>query len=210
MSPAGGRSSERRRERPYNDVNPDRWRTLGYDRVCPGRRPIRIAGVWAVEARSVNGRNLDVRFRGPPGFDDSSALAREAARRRFQRGQIGVTVQGKRAEAAGAGPGQSGGRSNDTCGLASPMSPPAARRRRRWMGCSALRGVIDAGEDDDDPDAHAAIEAAMAHRSSRRWTALEASRLVEGAALAGLLSGFLDRIAALVARPRREARGPAA
>ena len=32
---------------------------------------------WAVEARSVNGRNLETRFRGPPGFEglDKAALA---------------------------------------------------------------------------------------------------------------------------------------
>ena len=45
---------------------------------------------WAVEARSVNGRNLDLRFRGPPGFDALERLAREAAQARFQRGQITV------------------------------------------------------------------------------------------------------------------------
>ena len=35
---------------------------------------------WAVEARSVNGRNLEVRFRGPPGFDilEAAALATKA------------------------------------------------------------------------------------------------------------------------------------
>ena len=31
---------------------------------------------WAVEARSVNGRGLDVRFRGPPGFDALERLTR--------------------------------------------------------------------------------------------------------------------------------------
>src|SRR5580704_10761488 len=56
---------------------------------------------WAVEARSVNGRNLEVRFRGPPGFDNLERLAREAAQARFQRGQIGVNVQARRADASG-------------------------------------------------------------------------------------------------------------
>src|SRR5687767_4075015 len=39
---------------------------------------------WAVEARSVNGRNLEVRFRGPPGFDGLERVAREGAQARFQ------------------------------------------------------------------------------------------------------------------------------
>ena len=48
---------------------------------------------WVWEARSVNGRNLAVRFRGPPGFDNLERLAREAAQGRFQRGQIGDHVR---------------------------------------------------------------------------------------------------------------------
>ncbi|HEX5380107.1 MAG TPA: YicC/YloC family endoribonuclease, partial [Phenylobacterium sp.] len=45
---------------------------------------------WAVEARSVNGRNLEVRFRGPPGFDGLERAARDGAQARFQRGQVNV------------------------------------------------------------------------------------------------------------------------
>ena len=35
------------------------------------------AWTWAVEARSVNGRNLETRFRGPPGFEGLERAARE-------------------------------------------------------------------------------------------------------------------------------------
>ncbi len=38
---------------------------------------------WAVEARSVNGRNLEVRFRGPNGFDGLERLAKTAAQARM-------------------------------------------------------------------------------------------------------------------------------
>src|SRR5882757_5711690 len=57
---------------------------------------------WAVEARSVNGRNLEVRFRGPPGFEGLERAAREGAQGRFQRGQLTLGVQARRAEVAGA------------------------------------------------------------------------------------------------------------
>ena len=53
------------------------------------------AWTWAVEARSVNGRGLETRFRGPPGFDTLERAARDGAQARFQRGQIGVTLQAK-------------------------------------------------------------------------------------------------------------------
>ena len=55
---------------------------------------------WAVEARSVNGRGLEVRFRGPPGFDSLERAAREAAQARLQRGQVGVSLQARRPEGA--------------------------------------------------------------------------------------------------------------
>ena len=57
---------------------------------------------WAVEARSVNGRNLEVRFRGPPGFEGLERAARDGAQQRFQRGQVTVGLQAKRTEGAGA------------------------------------------------------------------------------------------------------------
>ena len=60
------------------------------------------AWTWAVEARSVNGRNLETRFRGPPGFDGLERLTREGAQSRFQRGNITVGVQAKRTEGAGS------------------------------------------------------------------------------------------------------------
>src|ERR1043166_949416 len=53
---------------------------------------------WAVEARSVNGRNLEVRFRGPPGFDGLERAAREGAQARFQRAQLTIGLQARRAE----------------------------------------------------------------------------------------------------------------
>jgi uncharacterized protein YicC (UPF0701 family) len=60
-------------------------------------------GAWsgAVAARSVNGRNLETRFRGPPGFEGLDKAARDGAQARFQRGQLTVNLQAKRAEALG-------------------------------------------------------------------------------------------------------------
>ena len=57
------------------------------------------AWTWAVEARSVNGRNLEVRFRGPPGFDALERPTREVAQARFQRGQVNVNIQARRDQA---------------------------------------------------------------------------------------------------------------
>ena len=57
---------------------------------------------WSVEARSVNGRNLEVRFRGPPGFDGLERHAKTAAQARLNRGQVTLGVQAKRADPGAA------------------------------------------------------------------------------------------------------------
>jgi uncharacterized protein (TIGR00255 family) len=43
---------------------------------------------WRWEAKSVNGRGLDLRLRLPPGFDGIEAVARQLANERFKRGSI--------------------------------------------------------------------------------------------------------------------------
>ena len=57
---------------------------------------------WAVEARSVNGRNLETRVKAPAGFESLDRTARDGAQARFNRGQIGLTIQARRAETEGA------------------------------------------------------------------------------------------------------------
>jgi uncharacterized protein (TIGR00255 family) len=155
------------------------------------------AWTWTVEARSVNGRSLEARFRGPPGFDALERAARDAAQALFQRGQITIGLQAKRAESAGAA------RVNvdqlerylevaDRYVKAGRASPPA------MDGLLALRGVIDVTDELDDADARAAAEAAMAASIGLALEALKLARLAEGAALAPVLGGLVDRIEALI------------
>ncbi|SFS41553.1 YicC/YloC family endoribonuclease [Brevundimonas viscosa] len=158
---------------------------------------------WSVEARSVNGRGLELRFRGPPGFDNLERLAKAAAQGRFARGQVTVGVQAKRAESAAAV------RVNEPvlaryADLARRLAadgaaPPTAD------GLLALRGVLEAPEDADDAEARAAVEAAMAASIDQALDALQASRRREGAQLRPVIEAFIERIEALVARAEAEA-----
>lgn len=159
---------------------------------------------WTVEARSVNGRSLEPRFRGPPGFDGLDRIAREAAQARFQRGQLTIGLTAKRAEAGGAV------RLNTQVlerylEAAAPyvldgrVAPPTAD------GLLALRGVLDAGDETEDPEARAVLEAAMGASILAALDALKAARLDEGAALAPVLTNLVDRIETLVADAAREA-----
>jgi uncharacterized protein (TIGR00255 family) len=154
---------------------------------------------WAAEARSVNGRNLDVRFRGPPGFETLERAARDGAQGRFQRGQITVGLQAKRAES------QAQVRINldqierylaATQALVTEgrATPPALD------GLLALRGVIDVADAEPDPEALARVEAAMTASIGQALDALKLAREAEGAALQGVLLGLTDRIADLTAQ----------
>jgi uncharacterized protein (TIGR00255 family) len=159
---------------------------------------------WAVEARSVNGRNLEVRFRGPPGFEGLDRTAKEAAQARFQRGQVTVGLQAKRSDAAGTVTINveqlerylALGQPYVAAGLASPPE---------MSGLLALRGVVEAGEGDDDPDTRAALEAGMALSIAAAFDALKVSRDGEGMALTPVLTGFIDAIEAFVAAAEAEA-----
>ncbi len=162
------------------------------------------AWTWSVEARSVNGRNLEVRFRGPPGFDTLKPLAKTSARTRFSRGQISVGVPPTR-----AGPAAAALRVNQDIlarylALANQLAeegatPPSAD------GLLGLRGVLEAPEEDEDPEARAAVEAAMAASIDAAFAALKSSRDCEGSQLLPVITDFIDRIEALVASAETEA-----
>ncbi|MES2860715.1 MAG: YicC/YloC family endoribonuclease [Pseudomonadota bacterium] len=158
---------------------------------------------WAVEARSVNGRNLEVRFRGPNGFDNLERLAKAAGQARLARGQVTLNVQARRAE---GGPTL---KVNEAVlarylQLANQLAeegatPPSAD------GLLGLRGVLDADDEIDDPEARAPVEAAMTATIEQALDALKISREREGSQLLPVIQDFVARIEALVASAETEA-----
>ncbi|WP_332639838.1 YicC/YloC family endoribonuclease [Brevundimonas sp.] len=151
---------------------------------------------WSVEARSVNGRNLEVRFRGPPGFDTLERHAKTSAQARLSRGQVTVGIQAKRAD-----PGAAALKINQDVlarylALANELAeegatPPSAD------GLLSLRGVLEAPEDADEAEARAAVEAAMAVTIDQAMDALKLSRDREGGQLLPVITDFIARIDAL-------------
>jgi uncharacterized protein (TIGR00255 family) len=161
---------------------------------------------WAVEARSVNGRNLEVRFRGPPGFDGLERAAREAAQSRFQRGQLTVGLQAKRAEGAGAV------RLNleqleRYLAAGAPYVASGQVAAPTLDGLLSLKGVIEAADAVEDPEVQAALEAAMAASLATALDGLAAARRAEGDALAPVLAALVDRIDDLTAKSATLAQG---
>jgi len=159
---------------------------------------------WTVEARSVNGRSLEVRYRGPGGFDNLERLTKAAAQGRLNRGQVTLGVQAKRAEGSEPAPRVNEAVLANYLKLANQLAeegavPPSAD------GLLALRGVIEVAEEVEDPDAHAAVEAAIAVTIEQALDALKLSRQREGEQLTPVIRDFVGTIEALVARAELEA-----
>lgn len=159
---------------------------------------------WSVEARSVNGRNLEVRFRGPPGFDNLERLAKASGQARLNRGQVTLGVQAKRAEAGAAALKVNEDILARYLQLANQLAedgatPPSAD------GLLSLRGVLEAPEEADDAEARTAVEAKIAASIDAAIDALKLSREREGEQLAPVITGFIDRIETLVTEAETEA-----
>ena len=165
---------------------------------------------WAVEARSVNGRNLETRFTGPAGFDGLERATRDGAQARFQRGNLTIGVQAKRSEGAG------GVRINleqveRYLTLGAPYVADGRVTAPRLDGLLALRGVIEADDAGIAPEVQAELEAAMIISIGLALDALGAERRQEGAALLPILSGQIDQIGVLSGQAASIAAGqPAA
>jgi uncharacterized protein YicC (UPF0701 family) len=116
---------------------------------------------WRWEAKSVNGRSLDLRLRTPPGFDGLEPPARKLAAERFQRGafQISLTVETE---------GRAAGLTVDPVALAAAVriakqvEAETGLQPARVDGLLALKGVIVAEESGTlDEVARAARDAAI-------------------------------------------------
>ena len=158
---------------------------------------------WSVEARSVNGRNLEIRYRGPPGFDSLERLAKASAQARLNRGQVTLGVQAKRSESSSTLTVNEAVLAHYLT-LANRLAedgatPPSAD------GLLSLRGVLEMPEDEDDPDARAVVETALAATIDQALDALKVSRDREGQQLLPVIAGFIDAIDRLVAQAETEA-----
>jgi uncharacterized protein (TIGR00255 family) len=152
---------------------------------------------WRWEAKSVNGRGLDLRLRMPPGFDGIEPAARMLANERFRRGSLQAALTYEEPEGVG-------GLRVDPVALAAAVRiakevaaetglPPA-----RIDGLLALKGVI-VQEDDGLGDAttRAKRDAAILETLASAFDALARARKTEGAKLAAILESQIGEIARL-------------
>jgi uncharacterized protein (TIGR00255 family) len=166
---------------------------------------------WSWEARSVNGRGLDLRLRLPEGFEALEAPVRAAAARTLARGSVTVALRLGRGGAGGLLP-----RLNADALAAAVAAAMAANEAAAGQGLDlapmtaadllAVRGVLEA--EGVAPAENAAVMAALTEGIEAVLGALRQAREAEGAALGALIGGQLDRIEALAqaARATAEAR----
>ena len=163
-------------------------------------RDAQVSWVW--EAKSVNGRGLEIRCRLPSGHDALEVAARETATRKLKRGNLQVSLNVSRIVEAPAM------RVNhelldqilalvDGIGASHQNIAPA-----RWDGILAIKGVLEPmeAEDTDAEAVRTAREAAMKVTLEQALDQLAAMRLSEGARIEQVLLNQLDEVAQLAER----------
>lgn len=154
---------------------------------------------WRWEAKSVNGRSLDLRLRTPPGFDGLEPPARKLASERFLRGafQISLSVEH---DATARGLTVDAAALASAVKIARQVEVETGLQPARVDGLLALKGVIvaDDGETLNEMQ-RAARDAAILESLGLAFDKLVKARAAEGAKLAILMTAQVDEIAALTA-----------
>lgn len=160
---------------------------------------------WVWEARSVNGRNLEIRCRVPQGFDRLENPARAAVGGRLRRGNVSLTLtiaseqQGKplrinRALLA------------ELAGLVEEVRKGTGAAAPTADGLLRVRGVIeeeDAAEESE--EALAVLDRALSRTLDEVLKALAAARATEGKALSGVIDRHIAEIEGLCERAAERA-----
>jgi uncharacterized protein (TIGR00255 family) len=158
---------------------------------------------WRWEAKSVNGRGLDVRLRMPPGFDSIDQAARVLANERFRRGSIQAVLTFEPAEGAR-------GLRIDPVALAAAVkiarevALETGLAPARIDGLLALKGVLvqDDGQTLDDKE-RAYRDAAVLETLALAFDALAKARGTEGGKLGAVLHAQIAEISRLTEEATR-------
>ena len=155
---------------------------------------------WVWEARSVNGRNLEIRCRVPQGFDRLENPARTAIGSRLKRGNVSLTLtiaseqQGKplrinRALLA------------ELAGLVEEVRKGTGAAAPTADGLLRVRGVIEEEDGaEESEEALATLDRALSGTLDEVLKALAAARAAEGRALAVVIDRHVGEIEELCKR----------
>lgn len=154
-------------------------------------------GGWAWEAKSVNGRSLDVRVNLPPGAEALEREVKAMAAARFNRGSLQV---GLRIELSASGA---------TAVINEALLTDLAQAARKVSGrelsseaiatLMAVKGVVDAGATSTRDVMDEATIAALTAGAAQALDGLAEGRRAEGASLVTLLGDLLNEMERLKA-----------
>jgi uncharacterized protein (TIGR00255 family) len=152
---------------------------------------------WNWEARSVNGRTLDLRFRLPTGFEALEVRARGLAQEKLARGNCTINLWVKRET------GRAEIRLNET---ALRQAEAVAERARDLTGLKharldtllGMRGVVETAEAEESEEALAALQLAMIANLAGTLDELVRARSGEGERLQAVIEKQLKTIARLI------------
>jgi uncharacterized protein (TIGR00255 family) len=151
---------------------------------------------WTWEVKSVNSRNLDLRFRLPPGSDSLEGRARALAPDRFVRGNVSVHLSLQRPDRV-----QKVQVNHDVLAqmlaLAEQVKDAAKAQPVSVEGLLGLPGVLEAvAEEEEIEDIREARNAALLDSLTIAFDALVAARAEEGARLVVIMEERLAEIEA--------------
>ncbi|HYG85875.1 MAG TPA: YicC/YloC family endoribonuclease [Azospirillum sp.] len=149
---------------------------------------------WTLEAKSVNGRNLDLRCRMPAGFDQLEAIARAEIPKKLARGTVNLTLSVTRTSTV------SQLRINrellaQVLELAREIEGRGAAAPR-LDALLTVRGIIEPVEEDE-TEARERLDELLKKDLGTLIDRLAAARASEGGRLIAILNGHLDEIARL-------------
>ena len=154
---------------------------------------------WHWEARSVNGRTLELRFRIPSGLEGLEIKARSLCQERLARGNCTLNLALRRET------GDLVIRLNEAA-LAQVLAVAARARALTQMAAPsldtllAMRGVVEVVEGEESEEAQAQLEQALLAGLRAALDQLVAARTAEGARLTEVIGNQLSQISALVDR----------
>ncbi len=157
---------------------------------------------WVWEARSVNGRGFDLRLRLPPGSDAIEAAVREAAAKRFARGNISATLTLERPPSGGTV------RLNeavlaDVLRAADRVAELTGGARPDTAALLAMKGVLEVSDNGvEAPEQRANRERALIAGFDTASGRLAEARRAEGSKLDAVIREQVNEIARLASAVR--------
>lgn len=158
---------------------------------------------WTWEARSVNGRSLDIRMRLPPGFDALEPKVRERVSAQFARGSVNLSLTVTRTTAGGEIRINREAMRAVAEAVAMMRAAIPGETHVNIEGLLALRGVLDVAEPTETEAEAEARTAAMLATLDAALKSLASARAAEGRRLEAVLAAQINHVEALVAQVTR-------